>query len=67
MQDSLAGIGKAVFPAGRHDHQLSIRQRDMLVVDPDVRGPLAHAQHLLDRVEMCWRPMARFAPLLEQA
>src|SRR5262249_21189253 len=49
------------------DHQLAVRQGDMLVVDPDVRGPLAHAQHLLNRVEMCWRPVARLAPLLEQA
>src|SRR5262245_19002601 len=67
MQDSLAGIGKAVFPAGRHNYQLTIRQGDMLVVDPHVRGPLAHAQQLLNGMEMCRRSVTRLAPLLEQA
>src|SRR5262245_31460113 len=67
MQDSFAGIGKAVFPAGRHDHQLAVRQGHMLVVDPDVRGPLTHAQHFLNRVEMRRRAVARLAPLFEQA
>src|SRR5262245_9249674 len=67
MQDSFAGIGKAVFPAGRHNHQLAIRQGHMLVVDPDFRGPLAHVQHFLNRVEMCRRSVARLAPLFEQA
>src|SRR5262245_5015569 len=67
MQDSLAGIGKAMFPAGRHNYQLTVRQSDMLVVDPDVRGPLAHAQHLFNCMEMCRRSVTRLAPLLEQA
>ena len=66
-QHGLAGVGKAVLAAGRHDDELARGERDVRLADPHLGLPFEHAQDFLDRVQVRWRAVARLAPLLEHA